>query len=500
LIVDNFDRFAPVVGDAARYLAKAGDNWNGEWNALGARILQNAASPIASNCEYVEMVLYGLFAVQVELNHSNKLMTLFDKVRPAAKRELLMAAKASKQGEWLHSLRRRAGQFDPWLRRAYINSLSVLPTKQATECIKSIEIQPQSTDAILLGHLMSERVDHVAGRREPLGAAWQAVLAIVPKQRRAFVEDQLDSLGDALAKHIYKNRSGKYLLGTWNLRNFGGAAFGFGERLSESLAYVARVILAFDMVAIQEVQSKELIERLLKLLGTEWDMRLSGEATGAAGNKERCAFLFRRSQVIPQGLVEPLVLSGKKELILSKYQFKRPPFLVEVKIGDWKLIAASAHIYFGAATGVKLKHRVAEITALAEKIMSRGKQYAAIPILMGDLNVVAPDHATMEPLKHHGIALPPDLLAPTNVAGDKFYTQIAFLPTHQGPRVATTGVFKVFDYVFRDCDQDRYAAEMESSDTLSSQKKVTGDQALVSYKHWRTYQVSDHYPVWVDLS
>lgn len=74
LVVDDFDSFVPIVGEAARYLSLAGENWSGEWTELGDRILANAERPISRRSAYVEMVLYGLFAARGELDHFGDLV------------------------------------------------------------------------------------------------------------------------------------------------------------------------------------------------------------------------------------------------------------------------------------------------------------------------------------------------------------------------------------------------------------------------------------------
>jgi hypothetical protein len=499
LVVDKFESFVPIIGEAARYLSLAGQNWSGEWEALGDRVLANAKRPISERSAYVEMVLYALFADQTNLDHANELLARFDNVHAPAKRELVLAAAANGLTEWLYSLRAQAVNFDPWLTRAYVHSLSHLSSKEAEECLASINVNPQSTDSILLADLTAERVDNVAGEREPRGPSWKAILQQISKSRKRFVEEQLDLLGDRLAAETYKQRDGQFLIATWNLRNFGGAAFGFGNRLPESLAYIARVILSFDFVAIQEVQNKELVDRLVCLLGADWDKVLCGEAVGVDGNHEMTAFLYRRTKATFLGYVEQLMLS-RGQLILKKYQFARPPFLAEFKIGKWKLLTGSAHIYFGAQNGAKLDRRIAEIDTLAKLIVKRGTKTQAIPIILGDLNVVGPDHKTMEPLRKQRLALPDELLVPTNASGDKFFTQIAFLPTHDGPRITKSGVFKLFEIVFKDGDLDRYVLEMETSIAWDSKpNRSPGQDYQGFYKKWRTLQLSDHYPVWTDL-
>lgn len=45
----------------------------------------------------------------------------------------------------------------------------------------------------------------------------------------------------------------KLILGTWNILNFDDNRFGDGSCLPEALYFIAEVIAAFDIIAIQEV-------------------------------------------------------------------------------------------------------------------------------------------------------------------------------------------------------------------------------------------------------
>jgi hypothetical protein len=253
-------------------------------------------------------------------------------------------------------------------------------------------------------------------------------------------------------------------------------------------------------VAIQEIRDQENVDHLLTLLGQGWDKVICGEAPGREGNSEMSAFLYRSARARFRGKAEQLVL-GDKELILGKYQFARPPFLVGFDVGRSRLTACTAHTYFGAERGPKLDRRIAEIGALAALVVKRARKEDATAILLGDLNVVGPDDPTMAPLRKHDIALAKEFLMPTNAKGDKFFAQIAFKPTQEGARLVRAGVFPVFDHVFRSTDGAMYREEMMKSaawDTGVSKGKALDTTQF--YAKWRTFQMSDHFPVWVEFA
>jgi hypothetical protein len=502
-ILQNFEEFVPVIGDTARYLARAGKNWKGQWSDLGSAVLGHVTNPIVEKSHYVQAVLFSLFAEQKELNHLGDLLQHFDKANDAAKRELLLAARTAGASDWLHHLRAKVNGFDSWSRRAFVYATGVLPPRQQEECLRAISAQPVGADSILLGALLAERQLPGGGPpREPAGPGWAALLAQVPKDRRELVEGRLEGLGQALHDAIYSQLTDdRFMVATWNLRNFGGGVFGFSDRLPESLVYIARVLLAFDLVAIQEIRDKENVDRLLTLLGAGWNKVICGEAPGREGNSERSAFLYRSAKARCRGEVEQLVLA-KKDLILGKHQFARPPFLVGFDVGRSRLTACTAHTYFGAERGPKLQRRIAEIAALAALVIKRARKEDATAILLGDMNVVGPSDPTMAPLRKHDIALAKEFLMPTNAKGDKFFTQIAFKPSQAGPRLMRAGVFPLFDHVFRSTDVAIYQEEMIKSaawDTRASKGKLPLDPKQF-YATWRTFQMSDHFPVWVEFA
>jgi hypothetical protein len=64
------------------------------------------------------------------------------------------------------------------------------------------------------------------------------------------------------------------LLATWNVRDFDSNKFGHGPRLAESFHYIAEVIAAFDLVAMQEVnEDMRPFEKVMDLLGPSWRYR-----------------------------------------------------------------------------------------------------------------------------------------------------------------------------------------------------------------------------------
>ena len=499
-VLQNFESFAPVVGDAAGYLARAGQHWRGGWKQLGEKVLQHTRDGLVKRSPYLQMILYGLFAQQPSLNHFSALSKRFSRLAQEPKREVLLAARRAGETDWLHSTRRSARNFDPWTRRAFIYACEKLPAGQLEECLKEVDTPEQSTDAILLGALLEGREDpRGLAVREPTGPGWIALEKTVAKARRRFVRGRLTALGGVLEKTVYGPlRQDGLLAATWNLRHLGGAGFGFGQRLPESYVFIARILLGFDVVALQEVRDERSVDRLLSLLGAGWSKVICGEAPGRAGNSEMCAILYRTDRLRFTGHVEQIVLAPRS-LVLDEHQFARPPFLAEFAIEDTRLLLCTAHVYFGAKRGRKYERRVGEIRALCREVSARSKKRKSTAVLMGDLNVVDLDDETMRPLTRAGMALDESFLQPTNAAGDKFYSQIALQVTQTGPRLRRAGVVGVFDLVFRPGDLERYEKDMLESRAWETSSRRGPSNREAFFAKWRTYQMSDHLPVWVEL-
>ncbi len=66
--------------------------------------------------------------------------------------------------------------------------------------------------------------------------------------------DRLLNLRAGLAKTVTpNNKLESFHLASWNIRDFGGHTLNPSPRLPESLLYIAEIISAFDLVAVQEV-------------------------------------------------------------------------------------------------------------------------------------------------------------------------------------------------------------------------------------------------------
>ena len=116
---------------------------------------------------------------------------------------------------------------------------------------------------------------------------------------------------------------------------------------------------------------------------------------------------------------------------------------------------------------------------------------------MGDFNIISKTDSTMQSLEQNDFIVPEELktIPGSNVSRDKAYDQIAFWNPdrefdYSKLDIAGANVFDYYETIFRDADEAVYRAEG---------KDVNGLKNSNNYQTWRTYKMSDHLPMWIEL-
>ena len=323
-----------------------------------------------------------------------------------------------------------------------------------------------------------------------------------------------------------KDAEDNLLLATWNIRDFGkplNRRRGWGPRLQESWFYIAEVISRFDFVAVQEVNKLKEWAYVMDILGHDWDFIATDETDPAlGGNGERMTFVYDKRKVWFQSIAGEIVLPPKllisaaevelkgKEVITGN-QFKRTPFIASFRSGWLKFDVCTVHLYYGASSGEKLEKRIQEIKTIANYLSKRadralGEDRALI--LLGDFNIVSPTHRTMEALTDSGFVVPKILKENPTTGTSKHYDQIGFKTKPEvieyiesrakNPLNRNAGVVNLFEKIFTD-DQFKLYADFVKTKTSAGKNASTEVELEKAYLNWRTYQFSDHYPMWVRL-
>jgi len=325
---------------------------------------------------------------------------------------------------------------------------------------------------------------------------------------RARAIDQISALRRALAREIPRRTAAEtLLLATWNLRDFDSNKFGHGPRLPESYQYIAEIVSAFDLVAIQEVNEKlGPFEKVKDLLGPSWRFIATDVTEGPSGNGERMAFLFDSNKVQFKHVAGEIVLP-KSSLVGGADQFARTPFLVTFQSGWLKFNLCTVHLYYGDQSGPGYERRVKEIDRIAGFLRKRAEKDGENYILLGDMNVIGPEDATMKALRKHKFLLPSDLTLDqdlsrwvSNMNRNMHYDQIAFYVRKDelelGPSENNAGVFNYYDSVYK---PDLAEAYFPLGKKNRKWPRTKAERGKYYTREWRTWQMSDHLPLWIEL-
>ena len=279
------------------------------------------------------------------------------------------------------------------------------------------------------------------------------------------------------------------LLASWNIREFGGNKS--DGRDKEALFYLAEIISRFDLIAVQEVRDDlDALDGLMGILGGWWKFLVSDVTLGVQGNGERHAYIYDTRKLAFGGLAGELVPPMKKDgdTLVSDFAFSRTPYLAGFRAGWFKFTICTQHLYYGdAKPDDPQRQKEAEVVVKLLKARMKSKdRWANNAILLGDFNVFSTNDATFKAIEKADFEIPAGLKGKyTNANLDKPFDQMAFLAPDikSQVNVAKVGVFPFFDQVYRNDDLAAYLPDKDAK----------------TYREWRTYKMSDHLPIWVEL-
>jgi endonuclease/exonuclease/phosphatase family metal-dependent hydrolase len=324
---------------------------------------------------------------------------------------------------------------------------------------------------------------------------------------RRRVVDGLSRLRAALRAQLpAKTLDRTMLLGTWNIRELDSTKYGLRD--DEAYLYLAEVISHLDLVAIQEVREDlKGLRRLTDALGPMWRSIVTDVTEGRAGNGERMAFVYDSRTVRFGGLAGELVLPPLSDGT-APMQVARTPFMAGFLAGWSRFQLATVHVIYGsdAAEDERRVREIREIAGFLRRRTADRNAWSRDLVLLGDFNIVAPQDLTMKALTDEGWVVPPELqsIPGSNVPKDKTYDQIALRgEPERRRRFETTGhagVFDPFESVYRLQDEDLYAAAMGQAYQLTRAGRPRSEQQRHRYyRDWRTFRMSDHLPMWLEI-
>ena len=338
----------------------------------------------------------------------------------------------------------------------------------------------------------------------------EAELAHLPKPERERTASGLERLRKNLNKSIpARGYESNLLLATWSLRQFGKST-NIPADQNESLLYMAQVISSFDLVALQEVdRNLKRLRSLTDVLGPDWNVLVSETAPGNWGNNERFAILYYTPRVEFRNFSGQVILPpkrgvGEKPVLVE--QLARPPLLAAFRSANYEFQVCSAHILFGGGPSASLE----EVRKLGKYLSRRSRYENSDLYLLGSFQMGKRNSPILDALIESGIEIPDETLLPTNIKKNKYFDLIGFAPAKKGKIPLSSnrrrvGVFDLFKYVFQDRNYGQYLDDpafkkfSRFSRNEPRNKKERERYQKKRFGMWKTYLISDHLPLWVEL-
>lgn len=294
---------------------------------------------------------------------------------------------------------------------------------------------------------------------------------------------------DRADRAVPKKGANHMLLVTWNIANLG-----VQKRRPKDYQLIAEILSWFDIAGIQEVN-----DNLEGLRGIQAELpdhyRVLFSDPG--GNHERFAFIYDERKVTPLEEIGEVTIPPKDLPSVKLPDIDRPfsgfdrnPYLGSWKCNGFSFLLADVHLYFGKAKDgpAAIARRCLEAYAVARWAdMRRGDDYSYTKniVVLGDFNLPVQDATdpVYRALTRRGLQFPDHStkVGGSNLTGDAYYDQMGVFPGPVEDSVRQMGVFDFDGAVFRDL----------WGTTKAQQTK---------FRSYVKYYLSDHRPLWVDLT
>ena len=295
------------------------------------------------------------------------------------------------------------------------------------------------------------------------------------------------------------------LIASWNIKELGH----LNKRLPETYMYMAEVISAFDIIAIQEIKRSLFdLDLIMRILGKHYKYVITDITDGAKGNKERFGCIYDTRRVNHSGLSGELVVSPENSSSDILRQLKRTPAITGFESGWKKFSIINVHLHPGNGTkDKKIRHQEVTyiINQLQEKIENK-YLWCENLIILGDTNLYENNTNTLNLIKDAGFKECESLIGkPTTTSMNEIYDRIFFnvnpyykLKKNKNGK-DNGGVFNIFDYVLKNTDVKAYHDIMKGHKGNPDSLKTDADFDTYFHRFWKRNQLSDHLPIWVEI-
>lgn len=309
-----------------------------------------------------------------------------------------------------------------------------------------------------------------------------AELVSLDPPERARTLSGLARLRPALVNEVPRRLKDNLLVANWCLNKFGRRA-----PRGEALFYMAQILSAFDVISLQKIDRHlESLRALLEIMGPEWGYFITDITEGTLGSNERFAILHYQPRVSFEHISGEVVLPDN--LLIDGRQFARKPLLAGFRAGDFRFRMCAAHIHFGSGNP---KPGIRECETLARFLKRVAGRDGENIVLAGNFNIRSADSPAVQAFRSEGFEVPPEHIHPTSAyRPDGFHDLIGLLVNASGAvTIGRSGSFLPFGHVLRESDTEAYAYAVPDD----------GMRQAKTFKRWRTEQLSDHLPLWMEL-
>jgi len=144
-LISHISELTPALGDLCAYLTTAESTYEGNWDEIGESFISSLELPIVNHNEYLQMTLINLFSRISNLNHIERLISIYQKRHLFIQRKIIKAATKANQTHWLQERKEEFTFADPWLRRAFLLGASTFSDDEKKYWLQRIERDVNTT-------------------------------------------------------------------------------------------------------------------------------------------------------------------------------------------------------------------------------------------------------------------------------------------------------------------------------------------------------------------
>ena len=126
-LTENINLLEPCLPSVCSYIASIQAIPPNEWKNIGDGLLTILESEFVSDTEFARLSILSLFSKNEYIDHFPKLAERFGAGDAYARREILLAARANLEADWLREHKESYNLMDPWQRMAFVYCTSILP-------------------------------------------------------------------------------------------------------------------------------------------------------------------------------------------------------------------------------------------------------------------------------------------------------------------------------------------------------------------------------------